>query len=72
MHRKPNWGCQINEKYIVMSISPTLGNIRIKLYNKELEQVQKFKYLRISINEQVNPEIEIRSRIEQLSTGNHC
>ena len=48
-----------------MKISRIPSKIMIKLNNEKLEQVQNFKYLGVIINEQLNHELEIRSRIEQ-------
>lgn len=45
-----------------MEINRIPVNLRIKLSNGDLEQVENFKYL--SINEQLNSEIEIKNQIE--------
>ena len=60
-------GLRINiSKTKIMQISRNQNNnFNINIYGSPIEQVTKFKYLGSWICEDLNPEIEIRSRIEQ-------
>uniref|UniRef100_A0A914WK67 Reverse transcriptase domain-containing protein n=1 Tax=Plectus sambesii TaxID=2011161 RepID=A0A914WK67_9BILA len=60
------WGLRINKKKTkVMKVSRTPSNTTIKLGNEKLEQVHRYKYLGGLIDDQLNHEVEIKSRIEQ-------
>lgn len=59
-------GLRINTdktKTMVVSKNPNLG-VNINIYNKQIENVTKFKYLGSWITKDLDPEVEIRARIE--------
>lgn len=59
-------GLTINtQKTKVMVISKTDENCHIYLNNTQLEQVHKFRYLGVALNDKWDPDVEIKSRIEQ-------
>nr|CAH7756553.1 unnamed protein product [Callosobruchus chinensis] len=60
-------GLKINTnktKFMVVS-SDNLPNVDLQLNGKQTERVNKFKYLRSMVDDQWNPELEIRCKIEQ-------
>nr|CAH7712303.1 unnamed protein product [Callosobruchus chinensis] len=46
-----------------------LPNVDLQLNGKQIERVNKFKYLGSMVDDQWNPELEIRCRIEQARTN---
>lgn len=65
------FGLKINtEKTKAMVISKKENvNTYINIYNKQIEQVHKFKYLGCWITRDLNPETEIRCRIENARSA---
>ena len=63
-----NYGLSINKtktKFMVISKMEVPDNQDLRLDGEALERVTKFKYLGCWINEELNPDMEVRSRIEQ-------
>ena len=61
------YGLKINTtktKILIISKTPE-PPINISIYGKQIEVVEKFKYLGTWISNNLDPEVEIRSRIEQ-------
>nr|CAH7712302.1 unnamed protein product [Callosobruchus chinensis] len=64
-------GLKINTnktKFMVVS-RDNLPNVDLQLNGKQIERVNKFKYLGSMVDDQWNPELEIRCRIEQARTN---
>ena len=65
------FGLKINTektKTMVISKNPNM-NTNITIYNKRIEQVDKFKYLGCWLTKDLNPETEIRCRIENARSA---
>ena len=64
------YGLRINARKTKVMVISRAGDVSVNIYlkNQKLEQVDKYKYLGCWINQDINPEMEIRARIEQART----